>query len=275
MKKTRHVLWMQSTPGYVPTPLPEWTPHRVGWNQLPTDVPLEEVERVVLSDFNDREMPTVLSKLPNVRSLATDCHLLDFTPADLPKLEELTVVGTSDVVLPKGPWPRLRSVGARDAKVTIANASDFPVLAKLEIGTKGTKQVFLELAKLPKLRELRFGPVKDETTLAHFDGMPLDVLAFNRGGITSLRAVPRFTKLTGFGAMSCHAFSDLGPLADLALREVWFNTCAGIRKPDALLAMKTLERVTFWGCRDNGGVLVKVAKKLLKNGVKVETELLA
>ncbi len=106
---------MQSTPGYVPTPLPEWTPHSVGWNQLPTDVPLEEVERVVLSDFNGREMPTVLSKLPNVRSLATDCHLLDFTPADLPKLEELTVVGTSDVVLPKGPWPRLRSVGARDA----------------------------------------------------------------------------------------------------------------------------------------------------------------
>jgi hypothetical protein len=271
--KTRQVLWMASKPGHVGSAPEGWTVHTAGWNELPTDIDPGEIERVVLLDHIGSKMPTVLAKLPNVRSLGTDTHLLSFTTDELPNLEELNVVGTSEVELPRGPWPKLRSVEARDAKVSIAAAGDFPVLATLAIGTKGTKKVLTEIAKLQQLRELRFGPVKDDATLGYFDGLPLEVLAFNRGGIASLKGVVRFTKLTGFGAMNCHGFGDLAPLAELPLKEVWFNTCAGIKKPDALLSMKKLERVMFWGCRDNRGALKKVAKRLMANGVSVDTEL--
>lgn len=272
--KTRHAIWMRTDSGSKPQPPPGWTYHVVGWNELPTDVEPKVIERVILSDDRmDAKTPTVLGKLPKLRSISTDTHLVGFAPADLPALEELYIVGTRDVELPRGPWPKLRIVEGRDACVSIASAAEFPALDTLVVRTKGTKRILGEIAKLPKLRELQFGPAKEDT-LAIFDGLPLHKLAFNRGSIESLAGVARFPKLTVFGAMNCHDFADLTPLASVSsLEEVWFNTCAGIKKPDALLKMPKLATVTFWGCRDNNGVLKKVCRALEAKGVTVKTEL--
>jgi hypothetical protein len=272
--KTRHALWMRSAPGAAPEDSAGWTFHDAEWNELPEGLDVSIIERVVLMDFRHAPMPTTLRKLPNVRVLNVSTYHLAFTPADVPQLEELHILGTSDVELPRGPWPNLRMVEGRDAPVSIADASELPVLEELVIRSKGTRKVFAEIGKLSTLKRLRIGPVKDDATLALFAALPLRELGFNRGSIASLKGVARFTKLTGFGAMNCHDFADLGPLAEIpALGEVWFNTCAGIKKPDALLQLPKLKRVMFWGCRDNGGALKKVCKKLMAKGVKVDTEL--
>jgi hypothetical protein len=210
----------------------EWIHHVVGWNELPRDVAPSAIERVVLFDLSmDASMPEVLRELPNVHSLSTDAHLLAFTPADVPKLAELHIGGTSELTLPAGPWPRLTSVEARDAVVNVADASHFPVLERLIVRTKGTKKVFAEIAKIASLRELQIGPVKDAAALT--------------------------------------------PVKIPSLTEVWFNTCAGIKKAEALVDLPKLARVKFWGCRDNGGALTKACKKLMARGVTVETELFA
>ncbi len=274
--KPRHALWMTTDAGYTPD-APGWAYHVVGWNEMPRDVAAAAIERVVLFDLSmDASMPTVLRELPNVRSLSTAAHLLAFTPADVPKLAELHIGGTSEITLPAGPWLRLTRVEARDAAVSVADASHFPVLERLIVRTKGTKKVFAEIAKIASLRELQIGPVKDAAALAPFEALPLRALSFNRGSIASLAPVARFAGLTTFGAMNCHAFADLAPLARIpSLTEVWFNTCAGIEKAEALLDLPKLARVKFWGCRDNGGALKKACKKLMARGVTVETELFA
>lgn len=273
---SRHAVWMTTDTGYAPN-APGWTYHVVAWNELPRDVALGAIERVVLSDPSmDASMPTVLRELPNARSLATDAHLLAFTPADMPELAELQIGGTSEITLPTGPWRGLTSVKARDAVVSVADASDFPVLERLIVRTKGTKKAFVELAKIASLRELQIGPVKDAASLAPFEALPLRALSFNRGSLASLAPVARFGGLTTFGAMNCHAFKDLAPLTKISsLTEVWFNTCAGIEKAEALVDLPKLVRVKFWGCRDNGGALKKACKKLMAKGVAVETELFA
>ncbi len=275
----RHALWMTTDMGYTPGAAGprEWIHHVVGWNELPRDVAPSAIERVVLFDLSmDASMPEVLRELPNVHSLSTDAHLLAFTPADVPKLAELHIGGTSELTLPAGPWPRLTSVEARDAVVNVADASHFPVLERLIVRTKGTKKVFAEIAKIASLRELQIGPVKDAAALTPFEVLPLRALSFNRGNLATLAPVVRFSELTTFGAMNCHAFTDLAPLVKIpSLTEVWFNTCAGIKKAEALVDLPKLARVKFWGCRDNGGALTKACKKLMARGVTVETELFA
>lgn len=196
----RHALRMTTDRGYAPN-APGWTYHVVAWNELPRDVALTAIERVVLLDLSmEASMPTVLRELPNVRSLA----------------------------------------------------------------------------KIASLRELQIGPVKDAASLTPFEALPLRALSLNRGNLASLAPVARFGGLTTFGAMNCHAFKDLAPLAKItSLTEVWFNTCAGIEKAEALVDLPKLARVKFWGCRDNGGALKKACKKLMAHGVAVETELFA
>lgn len=273
----KHALWMRTKGGYTPEAPTGWKFHVTAWNKLPSKLALGAIERVILSDDDMKRppMPTVLRQLPNVRSLSTEPWLLDFAPADFPKLAELQIGGTSESVLPAGPWPKLRSVLARDARLALTNAADFPALTEIEALTKGTKSVFDAIVALPKLRKLQIGPVKDEATLAMFAALPLTAFAINRGSVKSLAPLAKSKTITSFGAMNCHTFADLAPLAKMpALREVWFNTCAGIKKPNTLLDMPKLKDVTFWGCRDNGGVITKVCKALLARGVKVDSELL-
>ncbi len=120
----RHALRMTTDRGYAPN-APGWTYHVVAWNELPRDVALTAIERVVLLDLSmEASMPTVLRELPNVRSLSTDAHLLAFTPADMPELAELQIGGTSEITLPTGPWRGLTSVEARDAVVSVAGAEE-------------------------------------------------------------------------------------------------------------------------------------------------------
>lgn len=63
-------------------------------------------------------------------------------------------------------------VAGRDARVSVASAAEFPVLEKLVGRTTGTNKVLAEIAKLPRLRDLQFGPAT-ERGLALFDGLPL------------------------------------------------------------------------------------------------------
>jgi hypothetical protein len=277
--KLRHVLLMKVGKGYESPAREGWQKHIAGWNELPTDVEPESIEWLIL-DGDLRGLPTpveAMRRLPNLKQLGTERELLGFAPSDLPNLEELLVLGDPKVQLPRGPWPKLRWLMVNDGQASIEDATEYPALEELEIRTTGAKKVFAEIAKLPKLRKLAIGPVKNADALSALEPLAfgaLRELSLSRGGIDSLEAVTRFSKLTGFGAVNCHSFTDLGPLANMvALEEVWFNFCAGIKKASALLELPNLKRVRLWGCRENGPELKRVCAKLAARGVAVDSEI--
>jgi hypothetical protein len=271
----QHAIWMQSDDGYVPDPPAGWQFHRAAWNELPDGIDASLIERLVLRDDDASEMPLdAIRRLPNLRELATECHLVAMTPRDVPNLESMHIVGTSEVELPAGPWSKLRVVEARDARVCLRDPAEFPALERLHALTKPSAKLFAAIAQCAKLRDLQIGPIKDAAALAPFERMALQAFAINRGGLSSLAPIAKLAGLRTFGAMNCHAFADLGPLAKLhGLEEVWFNTCAGIKKARALLELPNLRRATFWGCRENGKDLRKTCDALAAKGVTVDTEI--
>ncbi len=226
--------------------------HEVGWNELPADPAPADIDGVIFDDPRGRhtELPSVIATLPNVRWVSIEARTIAMLkPSALPRLADLMISGTSDVVMPKGPWPELRRLRAREAKVKL-RADELPALESAELRFK-TKADLAEVGRLRRVSALRIGPVKDDETLAALAELPLTSLHFERGTIADLSGLLRWPKLETFGAFQC----------------------SGLKNVDALSKLKALKSVVFVGCRDQGGVLSKAVTKLRARGVEVDAEL--
>jgi len=271
----KHAIVMSDKPGISSTRSDGCQLHEVAWNELPVDVVPSEVDGVIFDDSHGRhtDLPSVISQLPNVRWVSIEARTVGMLrPSVLPHLAELVIAGTSDAVMPEGPWAELRMLRASDAKLQL-RAADLPALHTLEMLFK-TKADLTELGKLRSLQELQIGPMKDGAMLTPLAGLPLRSLRFKRGSIEDLGCLAHWPRLEEFGAILCHKIRDLSPLATMSgIRRASFVDSSGLRIVDALFKMEALKFVVFWGCRDNDGVLSRAVKKLRAQGVEVQTDL--
>lgn len=246
---SRHAIVMSDKPGVSSTRSDGCRLHEVGWNALPADIAPADIDGVIFDDpgGTHTELPSVIATLPNVRWVSIEGRTIAMlTPSALPRLADLVISGTTDVVMPPGPWPELRMLRARDAKVKL-RADELPVLEAAELRFK-TKADLAEIGRLRRLSALQLGPVKDDATLAALAELPLTALRFERGSIAELSGLLRWPKLERFGAFRC----------------------SGLKNVDALSKLKALKSVAFVGCRDHGGVLSKAVTKLRARGVDTE-----
>lgn len=245
----RHAIVMSDKPGVSSTRSDGCRLHEVRWNELPVDVAAAEIDGVIFDDprATHTELPSVIATLPNVRWVSIEARSIAMlTPSALPRLADLVISGTTDVVMPKGPWPELRMLRAREAKVKL-RADELPVLESAELRVK-TKADLSEVGRLRRLRALRIGPVKADATVAALAELALTSLHFERGTIAELDGLLRWPKLETFGAFRC----------------------TGLKNVDALSKLKALRSVVFVGCRDHGGVLSKAVTKLRARGIDTE-----
>jgi hypothetical protein len=214
----------------------------------------------------------ILAKTSELKLASLEDVLLgDLDARACATLETLSIVGASKLSLPAFVFPKLHTIRADEAKLTLAS-SQLPQLERLTAMLDGTRS-WRELSSFTKLWGLQVGPVTDEGARS-LEGLPLEILIFRRGAVGDLSVLRRFPRLTEFGAILCQEIRDLSPLADVpALTDLTLHACAHLEKVDALLELPNLRRIIVWDCRDPSGVLLRVVRLLRGRGVEVHSEL--
>ena len=127
-----------------------------------------------------------------------------------------------------------------------------------------------ELLSYKRLDNIIFYAVNDTNVLDQLLGLEdLNHLSINSGKITSLKSISKIRGLEFLQIATLSHLTDISELAEMdSIQELWINTCKYISSWEFLLEMKSLKKLSLFGCGKNRPN-EKILSTLEEKGVKV------
>ena len=237
-----------------------------------------------LQKWNERNFPSTVKQLQIRRKNETDLPACTY---DFPNLEYLVI---SPQLIKKIDWSHFKNLIALETEKLNWTMKDeiFPNLLYISvlqgsikfkqknlpklrsISCKYSDEVMNELLYYKRLDEIVFYAVNDTNVLDQLSGLEdLNHLKINSGKITSLEGI---SKIKGVEHLQLATLSHLTDVSELvamdSLQALWINTCKYISNWDFLLEMKSLKKLSLFGCGKNRPN-EKILSALEERGVKV------
>ena len=242
------------------------------------------IEKGQLQKWNERNFPSTVKQLEIRRRNETDLPACTY---DFPDLEYLSI---SPQLIKKINWSHFKNLIALETEKLNWTMKDeiFSNLLYLSVlqGSikfkqknlpklrsiicKYTDEVMNELLSYRRLDNIIFYAVNDTNVLDQLSGLEdLNHLKINSGKITSLEGI---SKIKGVEHLQLATLSHLTDVSELvamdSLQALWINTCKYISNWDFLLEMKSLKKLSLFGCGKNRPN-EKILSALEERGVKV------
>ncbi len=242
------------------------------------------IEKGQLQKWNERKFPPSVKQLEIRRK---DETTLPASIYDFPDLEYLII---SPQLIKKIDWSHFKNLIALETEKLNWTMKDeiFPNLLYLcvlqggikfkqknlpklrSIICKYTDEVMNELLSYKRLDNIIFYAVNDTNVLDQLSGLEdLNHLSINSGKITSLKSISKIRGLEFLQIATLSHLTDISELAEMdSLQELWINTCKYISSWEFLLEMKSLKKLSLFGCGKNRPN-EKILSALEESGVKV------
>lgn len=242
------------------------------------------IEKEQLQKWNERIFPPTVKQLEVRRKAET---VLPASIYDFPDLEYLLI---SPQLIKKIDWSHFKNLIALETEKLNWTMKDeiFPNLLYLcvlqgsikfkqknlpklrSISCKYSDEVMNELLSYKRLDNIIFYSVNDTNVLDQLSGLKdLNHLKINSGKITSLEGI---SKIKGVEHLQLATLSHLTDVSELvamdSLQALWINTCKYISNWDFLLEMKSLKKLSLFGCGKNRPN-EKILSALEERGIKV------
>lgn len=242
------------------------------------------IEKGQLQKWNERKFPPSVKQLEIRRK---DETTLPASIYDFPDLEYLII---SPQLIKKIDWSHFKNLIALETEKLNWTMKDeiFPNLLYLcvlqgsikfkqknlpklrSIICKYTDEVMNELLSYKRLDNIIFYAVNDTNVLDQLSGLEdLNHLSINSGKITSLKGISKIRGLEFLQIATLSHLTDISELTEMdSLQELWINTCKYISSWEFLLEMKSLKKLSLFGCGKNRPN-EKILSALEESGVKV------
>ena len=242
------------------------------------------IEKGQLQKWNERKFPPSVKQLEIRRK---DETTLPASIYDFPDLEYLII---SPQLIKKIDWSHFKNLIALETEKLNWTMKDeiFPNLLYLcvlqggikfkqknlpklrSIICKYTDEVMNELLSYKRLDNIIFYAVNDTNVLDRLSELEdLNHLSINSGKITSLKGISKIKGLEFLQIASLSHLTDISELAEMdSLQALWINTCKYISSWEFLLEMKSLKKLSLFGCGKNRPN-EKILFALEESGVKV------
>lgn len=242
------------------------------------------IEKGQLQKWNERKFPPSVKQLEIRRK---DETTLPASIYDFPDLEYLII---SPQLIKKIDWSHFKNLIALETEKLNWTMKDeiFPNLLYLcvlqgsikfkqknlpklrSIICKYTDEVMNELLSYKRLDNIIFYAVNDTNVLDQLSGLEdLNHLSINSGKITSLKGISKIRGLDFLQIATLSHLTDISELTEMdSLQELWINTCKYISSWEFLLEMKSLKKLSLFGCGKNRPN-EKILSALEESGVKV------
>ena len=242
------------------------------------------IEKGQLQKWNERKFPPSVKQLEIRRK---DETTLPASIYDFPDLEYLII---SPQLIKKIDWSHFKNLIALETEKLNWTMKDeiFPNLLYISvlqgsikfkqknlpklrsISCKYSDEVMNELLYYKRLDEIVFYAVNDTNVLDQLSGLEdLNHLKINSGKITSLEGISKIKSVEHLQLATLSHLTDVSELVAMdSLQALWINTCKYISNWDFLLEMKSLKKLSLFGCGKNRPN-EKILSALEESGVKV------
>ena len=242
------------------------------------------IEKGQLQKWNERNFPSTVKQLQIRRKNETT---LPASIYDFPNLEYLII---SPQLIKKIDWSHFKNLIALETEKLNWTMKDeiFPNLLYLcvlqgsikfkqknlpklrSISCKYSDEVMNELLYYKRLDETVFYAVNNTNVLDQLSGLEdLNRLSINSGKIISLKGISKIRGVEYLQIATLSHLTDISELAEMdSLQELWINTCKYISSWEFLLEMKSLKKLSLFGCGKNRPN-EKILSALEESGVKV------
>lgn len=244
----------------------------------------EYIEKGQLQKWNERNFPPTIKQLEVRRKAET---VLPASIYDFPDLEYLVI---SPQLIKKIDWNHFKNLIALQTEKLNWTMKDeiLPNLLYLSvlqgsikfkqrnlpklksISCKYNDEVMNELLSYRRLDNIIFYSVNDTNVLDQISGLEdINHLKINSGKITSLKGISNIKGVVYLQLFTLSHLTDVSELAAMdSLQDLWINTCKYISNWDFLLEMKSLKKLSLFGCGKNRPN-EKILSALEESGVKV------
>ena len=244
----------------------------------------EYIEKGQLQKWNERNFPSTIKQLEIRRKNETDLPTCIY---DFPNLEYLSI---SPQLIKKINCSHFKNLIALETEKLNWTMKDeiFPNLLYLcvlqgsikfkqrnlpklkSISCKYNDEVMNELLSYRRLDNIIFYSVNDTNVLDQLSGLEdLNHLKINNGKITSLEGISKIKGVEHLQLATLSHLTDVSELVEMdSLQALWINTCKYISSWEFLLEMKSLKKLSLFGCGKNRPN-EKILSALEESGVKV------